>query len=81
VKTRRAHYPRVGSVPVARRWLSFKAKRDRRTFNAKLLARNIPQRRYIDYAPIKLQYYFGSIGSSGYSRFRRVHRTKSAHNR
>jgi ribosomal protein S4 len=81
VRNRRAHYPRVNATPTVRRWLSFKAKRDRRNFNAKLLARNIPQRRYIDYAPIKLQYYYGSISSSGYSRLRRIYRPHSKHNR
>jgi len=81
VRNRRAHFPRVQGVPVRRRTLSFTAKRARRNSNARRLARNIPQRRYTDYAPIKLQYYYGSVGSAGYVRFRRVHRPHSRHNR
>jgi len=81
VRTRRAHSPRIKGVPRARRWLGFTAKRERRNLNAKLLARNIPQRRYTDYAPIKLQYYYGSVNSTGYARFRRVHRLHSTNSR
>lgn len=81
MRNRRAHSPRVRGVPVRRKTLSFTAKRVRRNFNAKLLARNIPQRRYTDYTPIKLQYYYGSVGSTGYVRFRRVHRSHSKHSR
>ncbi len=81
MRNRRAHSPRVNGVPRPRRWLGFTAKRERRNFNAKLLARNIPQRRYTDYTAIKLQYYYGSVSSVGYTRFRRVHRLHSDHSR
>lgn len=74
VKTRRANYPRRSGRPVARRWLTFNEKRMRRQLNAKLLDRSIPQRRYVDYVPTKLQFYYGSVGGRGYTRVRRSYR-------
>jgi len=53
----------------------------RRQLNAKLLERNIPQKRYIDYVPTKLQFYYGSVGSTGYARLRRVYRPHSRERR
>jgi hypothetical protein len=80
-RNRRQHYPRVNGVPLARRRLGFKAKRERRLANAKRLERGIPQIRYTDYTPVKLQYFYGSAASAGYVRFRRVHRMHSDHSR
>jgi hypothetical protein len=80
-RNRRHHYPRVNGLPLPRRWLGFKAKRERRLANARRLERGIPQIRYTDYMPIKLQYFYGSAASAGYARFRRVHRMHSADSR
>jgi hypothetical protein len=66
---------------MARRRLGFRAKRERRLANMRRLERGVPQIRYIDYTPVKLQYFYGSAGSAGYLRFRRVHRMHSEHSR
>lgn len=80
-RNRRQHAPRVSGIPIARRYLGFKAKRERRLANARRLARGVPQIRYTDYMPVKLQYFYGSAASAGYTRFRRVHRMHSDHAR
>jgi len=80
-RNRRKHYPRVGSVPLPRRRLTFRAKRIRNTDNAARLRRGVPQLRYTDHTRVKLQYFFGSVGSTGYKRLRRVHRLPSDHSR
>lgn len=80
-RNRRKHYPRVGGVPLPRKRLTFRARRMRRVENAQRLRRGVPQRRYTDHTRARLQYYFGSVGSAGYLRARRVHRTPSNHSR
>ena len=65
----------------ARRYLTFKARRERRAANARRLRRGIPQRRYTDHSRVKLQYATGSVGAAGYLRYRRVYRGRSDHNR
>jgi hypothetical protein len=80
-RNRRQHYPRVNGVPLPRRRLGFKAKRERHLANVRRLARGVPQIRYVDYMPVKLQYFYGSVASAGYVRFRRVHRMHSEHSR
>jgi hypothetical protein len=80
-RNRRRHFPRVNGIPTRRRRLSFRARRDRRLDNFRRLQRGVPQIRYINYAPRKLQYYYGSVASAGYVRFRRVHRMHSKFSR
>lgn len=64
-----------------RRRISFKAERERIRQNANLLLRNLPQRKYIDYGAVKLQYHLGSTGATGFKRLRRVHRAHSVYSR
>jgi hypothetical protein len=80
-RSRRRHFPRVNGIPTRRRRLSFKARRDRRQDNIRRLQRGIPQIRYTNYAPIKLQFFYGSVGTAGYVRYRRVHRMHSSDSR
>ncbi len=75
----RRHYPRVDGLPLPRRYLTFKARRERRAANSWRLRRGIPQRRYTDHSRVKLQYATGSVGAAGYLRYRRVYRGHSDH--
>ena len=80
-RTRRWSYPRVNGIPRPRKRVSFKAERERLRHNANLLFRNLPQKKYIDYGPAKLQYHLGSIRASGVTRIRRVHRLHTTFSR
>jgi ribosomal protein S4 len=80
-RSRRKHYPRVEGIPLSRKRLSFGARRNRNIDNAARLRRGVPQRRYTDHTRVRLQYYYGSVGTAGYPRFRRVYRAHSDHSR
>jgi len=79
-RNRRKHYPRVNGIPLPRKYLTFKARRDRRVANAKRLRRCIPQIRYTDHGRVKLQYALGSVGAA-YLRYRRIYRGHTDHTR
>ena len=49
--------------------------------NRGLTRQGLPERRYIDYGYIHLQYHRGSVASIGYERYRRTYRGRSKYNR
>lgn len=67
-------------MPLPRRQPSFTELRARRLLNNNRLRNALPERRYLDFGYIHLQYYRGSIGSIGYERYRRSYRGRSQYN-